>query len=222
MTLRRPPGRVARSPTDEVFSLPTMRRTATLVLLASLAGLALSTAQATESATRIDGVNFEPRLQLAGQTLQLNGIGLRSVAWLKGYAAGLYLGHRALSADRVLAMPGAKRLSMRMLLDVPVAEFVKAFHKGIERNTLAVQQPPLLERMALFDQLIQPLGTLRKGDSVDLDFVPERGLVVSHNARVIGAPIAGDDFYAALLGIFIGPKPVDDKLKAGLLGGATS
>ena len=196
--------------------LPTRRA----ALLSLLAVLASSSAQANEPATQIEGVSFDSRLQLAGQSLQLNGVGLRAVAWLKGYAAGLYLGERASSAEQVLAMAGPKRLQMRMMLDVPVAEFVKALHKGIDRNSPVSQHAQLADRMLQFDHLIQPLGKLRKGDSVNLDFVPGRGLVFSHNGRVIGAPIEGDDFYDALLGIFIGAKPVDDKLKAGLLGGS--
>jgi len=79
-------------------------------------------------------------------------------------------------------------------------------------------QPGLIDRMSQFDGQIQPLGKVRKGDTVNLDFTPGQGLLVSVNGRALGPAIAGDDFYDALLGIFIGPKPVDDRLKAGLLG----
>jgi hypothetical protein len=34
-----------------------------------------------------------------------------------------------------------------------------------------------------------------------------------------GAPIAGEDFYQALLRIWLGPQPVQDDLKKALLGG---
>jgi hypothetical protein len=43
-------------------------------------------------------------------------------------------------------------------------------------------------------------------------------MVFSHNGRQVGAAIPGADFYSALLLVFIGQKPVDDKLKQGLLG----
>ena len=166
----------------------------------------------------IAGVRFDAQAQLAGQALQLNGTGLRAVAWLKGYAAGLYLGQLAASTEAVLAQAGAKRLQMRMLVEVPTAEFVKAFHKGVERNTPVAQQAGLAERMARFDALIQPLGKVRKGDLVNLDSVPGQGMQLSLNGKSLGAAIPGDDFYDALLRIFLGDKPVDDKLKAGLLG----
>jgi len=166
----------------------------------------------------IAGVRFDAQAQLAGQALQLNGTGLRAVAWLKGYAAGLYLAQPAASTDAVLAQGGAKRLQMRMLVEVPTAEFVKAFHKGVERNTPVAQHAGLAERMARFDALIQPLGKVRKGDLVNLDSVPGQGMQLSLNGKPLGAAIPGDDFYAALLRIFLGDKPVDDSLKAGLLG----
>lgn len=166
----------------------------------------------------IAGVRFEPRVQLAGQALQLNGTGLRAVAWFKGYALALYLAQPASTADAAMAQPGAKRLQMRLLVDVPTAEFVKAFHKGIARNTPSTQHSGLAERMARFDGLVRPLGKVRKGDLVNLDLVPGQGLQFSLNGRQIGAAIPGDDFYAALLGIFLGEHPVDDALKAGLLG----
>ena len=166
----------------------------------------------------IAGVRFDAQANLAGQALQLNGTGLRAVAWLKGYAAGLYLGQPATSTEAVLAQSGAKRLQMRMLVEVPTAEFVKAFHKGVERNTPVAQQAGLAERMARFDALIQPLGKVRKGDLVNLDSLPGQGMQLMLNGKALGAAIPGDDFYAALLRIFLGDKPVDDTLKAGLLG----
>lgn len=191
---------------------------------AGLLGLALLVgAQAALAAPQnpIAGVRFDAQAQLAGQALQLNGTGLRAVAWLKGYAAGLYLAQPAASTDAVLAQAGAKRLQMRMLVEVPTAEFVKAFHKGVERNTPAAQQAGLAERMARFDALIQPLGKVRKGDLVNLDLLPGQGMQLSLNGKPLGAAIPGDDFYAALLRIFLGDKPVDDSLKAGLLGRRT-
>ena len=197
-----------------------------LILVAASAMASLSSlgpmALAAEPTVRVDNINLDSRVQLGGQSLRLNGAGtfapLKAFAWVKGYVAALYLADRAGSHDQVLATTGAKRLQMRMLLDVPVAEFVKAFHKGVGRNTPPEQQAGLVERMERFDQMIRPLGKVLKGDAINIDYLPGRGMLLSHNGRELGAAIAGDDFYDALLGVFIGPKPVDDTLKAALLG----
>ncbi len=173
---------------------------------------------AAQAQVTMEGQRFEAQAQLGGQALQLNGVGIRSVAWLKGYLAALYLPHKARDADQVLAMRGPKRLQMRMLQEVSTQEFVKAFDKGVKRNTPEAELPALAERMQQFDGIVSALGKVRKGDVVDLDFVPGQGLLFSYNGRRRGQPVAGDDFYAALLRIFIGDKPTQAELKAGLLG----
>ncbi|MEN9628469.1 MAG: hypothetical protein RJA10_1696 [Pseudomonadota bacterium] len=170
----------------------------------------------------VEGQTFDARARVANQDLVLNGVGLRAVAWLKGYAAGLYLPRKATSADAVLGMPGAKRLQLRMLQEVSTQEFVKAFDRGVKRNTPEADLPALQARMAQFDALITAVGQVRKGDVVDLDFMPGQGLVFVHNGKRVGDLVKGDDFYVALLRIFIGPKPTDPELKAGLLGGPVS
>ena len=175
-------------------------------------------AHPTNPTNPIGGVRFEPQVQLAGQPLLLNGTGLRAVLFLKGYAAGLYLAQRAGDADAVVALPGAKRLQLRLLLDVPAADFVKAFHLGLERNNPAELQARLADRAARFDALLKPLGELKKGDLVNLDFLPGTGLQFWHNGRQLGEPIAGEDFYGALLRVFVGEHVSDERLRSGLLG----
>lgn len=169
-------------------------------------------------AADIEGQHFDDRLRLADTELVLNGTGLRAVAWLKGYAAGLYVAQKAATPAAVLAQKGPKRVQMRLMVDVSSAEFVKAFDKGIQRNHDATEQAALRERGARFDQLVASLGQLKKGDVVDLDYLPARGLVLSLNGKPRGDAIPGEDFYAGLLKIFIGRVPVDARLKAGLLG----
>ncbi len=187
------------------------------LLLALCCTLAAAAAPA-RAQLKVEGHTFEARTRVAGEEIVLNGAGVRAVAWLKGFTAGLYLPARAASAEGVVAMAGPKRLQMRMLQEVPAAEFAKAVDKGFGRNTPPAQQPALDARRAAFDRQILALGTVKKGDAVDLDFVPGTGLVMALNGRLHGAPVAGEDFYGALLRIFIGERPVDPKLKAGLLG----
>lgn len=171
-------------------------------------------------AAEIEGQHFDDRIRLAESELLLNGTGLRAVAWLKGYAAGLYLGQKAGTTEAVLAQKGPKRLRMKMMVDVDAKEFVKAFNKGMKRNLTAAERAPLADRIERFDRTVGALPKLMKGDVVDLDFVPARGLVLSVNGKPRGEPFAGEEFYAGVLKIFLGRDPVDDKLKAGLLGQA--
>ncbi len=187
-------------------------------VLAMLAVLLAGPAQAAEPANPIGGVRFEPKLQLGGQALVLNGTGLRARLIFKAYAAALYLPQPARTADTVVAQVGPKRLQIRMLFEVPAQEFVKAFHLGLERNLPAEQLAGLAERAARFDAMLRPLGELKNGDTVNLDFLPGQGLLFAVNGRLLGAPIPGEDFYGALLRVFVGEMVSDDRLRAGLLG----
>ena len=195
-----------------------LRPTCLLTLLLAAALSCGGPALAAEPANPIGGVRFEPQAQVAGQALQLNGTGLRALRIFKAYAAALYLPQRASSADAVVSQAGAKRLQIRMLWGVPVAEFIKAFDVGVKRNHPPEVQAQLAERVARFDALLTPLGKIASGDTVNLDFQPGQGLVFSHNGRSMGAAIPGEDFYAALLRVFIGEQVSDDQLRAGLLG----
>lgn len=166
----------------------------------------------------IEGQQFDDRIRLADTELVLNGVGLRAVAWFKGYAAGLYLGQKASTAEAALAAQGPKRVRMKMMVEVESKEFVKAFDKGMRRNLKAAERAALSDRIERFDRTVAELVVLKKGDVVDLDWLPARGMVLSVNGKPRGEPFAGEQFYTAILKIYIGPDPVDDRLKAGLLG----
>ena len=177
---------------------------------------ALSWAQV--DAVVVEGKTFARRVRVAGAELQLNGTGVRAVAWFKGYAAALYLRSTGATAAQVVALPGPKRLQLVMLHKVPAEEFVKAFRKGLQRNTPEAELPRLGERMVQFEALVAAIGMVQQGDVVNLDFEPGRGTVFSLNGTLRGEAIAGEDFYAALLRSFLGDRPYDRELRAGLLG----
>jgi chalcone isomerase-like protein len=182
-----------------------------------LAALLLLLATATPAAT-IEGQRFDDRIRLADADLTLNGVGLRAVAWLKGYAAGLYLPQKASTAAAAIAQKGPKRVQLKMMVDVGSEEFQKAWDKGMTRNHSPAEYEPMKERIAKFSAAIAAIGKLKKGDVIDLDFLPGKGLQMSLNGRPRGEIVPGEDLYAGLLKIFVGNVPVDARLKAGLLG----
>ena len=57
------------------------------------------------------------------------------------------------------------------------------------------------------------------GDVINFDYAPDSGTRITVNGQPRGNAIPGQDFYAAVIRIWIGDKPVDDGLKKGLLGG---
>ncbi len=161
---------------------------------------------------------FAATATVAGAALRLNGTGERGVAWFKAYAAGLYLPQAARSAEQALAMAGSKRLQLRLLSDLPTAEFVKALKKGLARNSSAEQQQKMATQQQRFETQVLATAEVKKGDVIDLDFDPTRGLQFNINGKARGELIAGPELFAALLRSFVGDVPYEDKLKAGLLG----
>lgn len=203
-------------------STPSSSRQAMLArrLAVSLcATLALGLLLPSVSAMEIEGVRFDDLARLGGRQLSLNGTGLRQVFVIKGYAAGLYLPERARNATVVLGSPGPKRLQIRPLREVESAQFVKALNEGLRENHSETQMQLLSYRVAQLERTMSQLGTAQRGDIINFDFTPNGGTAVTLNGIPRGQAIPGEDFYQAVLRIFLGEHPVDRNLKRGLLGG---
>ncbi len=121
----------------------------------------------------------------------------------------------------MFAETGAKRVQVRLLMDGPSDEFAKAFTGGVAKRTPSDQVAAMKARIEAFDRTLRSVGNVRKGDVVDLDYAPGVGLTLSLNGKRVGAPVPGADLYAALLGIFVGDRPVDARMKADMLGAAS-
>ena len=173
-------------------------------------------------AAEVGGVKLDDRLRLApgGPELVLNGAGIRTRMIFKVYVAGLYLTEKRAEAGGVMSLPGPKRVAMTMLRELSAQQLSEALAEGIRNNSTAAEQETLKSRIDELLAIMNALGEAKKGDAITLDFLPESGTRVVVNGQPRGKPIAGDDFYRALLRIWLGDKPVDDDLKKGMLGQA--
>ncbi len=173
---------------------------------------------AAPSAATLQGQRFDDSARIAAQELALNGLGLRSMLFIKVYVAALYLHERAATFDVIANMPGPKRLQLRMLRKADADDFIEALVEGIEENTSKAELAQLSARMRQLTHTINAIGSVVAGDSLNFDFVPGVGTSVTVNGMNKGTVIEGADFYNAVLKIFVGENPVDERLKAGLLG----
>ena len=94
----------------------------------------------------------------------------------------------------------------------------KALAEGIRANHSEAEVKVLEPRIKELTAIIAEVGQAKKGMAFALDWQPQAGTVMLVNGAARGKPIAGDDFYRALLKIWIGDKPVQDDLKKALLG----
>lgn len=183
-------------------------------ILAASAVLALNSALAAEVA----GVRVDDRVRVGNADLILNGAGLRKKAFFKVYVAGLYLAERRADGDAVLGSPGAKRVSIRLMRDLSAQQFVDALHEGLAANHGETEMAALKDRMKQFSDTLLALGEAKEGMTITIDWLPESGTRLSVAGQPKGKDIAGEDFYKALLRVWVGAKPVQDDLKAALLG----
>jgi hypothetical protein len=189
--------------------------------LIALAAFAFLPSARAAGAVTMEHQTFPAQADVAGRPLQLNGVGLRAAFVYKVYLAGLYLPAKAATGADAMAQPGPKRVQVRMLMDGPSEEFAKAFTGGITKRTPADQVAAMRERIDAFDRTLRSVGKVHKGDVVDLDWLPSAGLAMRVNGKPVGEPVPGADLYAAMLNIFVGERPVDAKMKAGMLGAAS-
>ena len=167
-------------------------------------------------AAEVAGVKIADQTRVANADLSLTGAGVRKRAIFQVYAIGLYVADR--KADPV-AQPGAKRVAIHMLRDVDAKTFTEALADGIRNNHGAAEASALEPRVAQLGAILAGVGEAKKGMAITLDWVPGSGTQVTIDAKPSGKPIEGEDFYRALLRIWLGEKPVQDDLKKALLGG---
>lgn len=199
------------------WRLRATRHLACAALLALVTGTSLGTTPA--AAASLEGQVFDDTAVLADRTLRLNGLGLRGVAWIKAFVAGLYLPAPTRDAAQVLSMPGPKRLRLKIMLEAPSSELSKSLTSRIARHEPEGVKAQIGSRLERLASQIDGLGELKVGDTVDLDFQPDLGTVLRFNDRAVGQPVAGDDLYRAVLKIFVGEHPADKRMKEGLLRG---
>lgn len=189
--------------------------TAKTLLICVLFGVMLAVQSV--AAREIAGVAVPESVSLENKVLVLNGAGIRKKLFMKIYVCALYLSAKRTTASEVLADPEAKRIVMSFLYkEVGVERQVEGWKKGFRDNNSAEELKGLQDRINLFNSLFT---TVRKGDVIRFDYVPEEGTQVWFNDTLNGT-VPGEDFFAALLKIWLGPKPAQADLKDAMLGNA--
>jgi hypothetical protein len=171
-----------------------------------------------QQAVEVEGQKFEPTVALGGQTLSLNGVGLRKRAIFKVYVAGLYAGQKTSNAAAIVNDKGARRVSLRMVRDVEAQSFIDSFNEGLKNNTPEAQLAALKPQVDALVGTLKSIGEAKKGDAINFDYTPDGGTRITVNGQPKGNPIPGADFFGAVLRIWLGDKPADEALKKGMLG----
>ncbi len=183
-----------------------------------IAILLLALALPAFAALEVAGVKFDDTTKVGAGDTVLNGAGIRKRAFFKGYAIGLYLPQKAASAADAINAKGAKRIAIVTLRDLTAEEFADALIGALKNNHDEAALKALQPKIDQFRSTMLTIGNAPEKSVVHLDWLPESGTRLSFNGAAKGSDIPGEDFYRALLKIWLGDKPAQDDLKEQLLG----
>lgn len=186
------------------------RSACALAIWGTLCGAAL--------AIEAGGVRFDDQISVGGQSLVANGAGVRSRFIIDVYAMALYLPAKASNADAVLGQSGPARIALQLMRDLSAETFINALRDGLKENLSQAELAAISPQMEQFAKILAEAKEVAKGTRVTIDYLPASGTRVSIGGQQKGSDIAGEAFYKGLLKIWLGAKPVQDNLKAKLLG----
>lgn len=196
----------------------------TKLRLASLAvaAMAFLTMPAFADTVTVSGIKLDDTVQIGTQSLKLNGAGVRYKVIFKVYVAALYLPEEKSTTAEVLALPGAKRVTLVMLRELSNDDLGHRFMDGLRNNLDIEERSKLIKPMITFGKMFSLVPVLKKGDILTFDWVPGTGIVCQFNGQKIGETINDPVFYSAVLRIWLGKDPADESLKQKMLNAKNS
>ena len=180
-------------------------------MIALIPALALLLAPAASAAT-FNGVTLPDSVTVGGQSLVLNGMGLREKYFLDIYVGGLYLPAKSSDAAAIIALDAPKRVTMHFIYsDVPKDKITETLYEGLAKYPQYGSLKPQMDTVASW------MEDAHAGDEMVYEYVPGQGTTVFVKGKKKGI-IPGREFMTLVFNIYLGPNPANEALKAGLLG----
>lgn len=179
--------------------------------------LSLMTFCQTAHALEVEGIQIPETVRSGdGETeLLLNGAGLREKFYVDVYVAALYLQARTPDATAILSDDGPASVSMNIIYsEISKKKITDGWIDGLDDNTTSSERKAIQPRLEAFNKLFT---AMQKGDVLRIDYTPARGTEVRLNGEWRGS-VEGNDFFRALLKVWLGSDPVSKSLKQAMLG----
>ena len=174
----------------------------------------LFTAQA--GAATMDGMTLPDTYPVDGQTLRLNGIGVRTLTIfsVKIYVAGLYLATPSHDAQQILKSSSPRVIMLKFMHAGSKADIEKEYREGEKTNCGNGGCNPADE--GDFERMVAAAPAVAVGDTSTFIFTAT-GFRVLANNRNIGS-YSNTDLGERVLAGFIGDHPPSAELRSALLG----
>ncbi len=174
--------------------------------------LFIGTAQAQ---TKVGGITLPNSQTFEGETLILNGAGVREKYFMDMYAGGLYLKSKSSNASSIVSANDPMALKIHIVSKLISSDkMIDAVDEGF-KNTTKGRNVNLSSEIKKFKNFFSE--EISKNDVFDIVYLPSKGVAVYKNGAQKGI-IKGQDFKEALFGIWLSDNPADKKLKQGMLG----
>jgi hypothetical protein len=162
--------------------------------------------------------DLKEEIKLGNAPLYLNGAGFREWKGRPAYLVALYLPEFTNRYDTAKALLGPRRTELIVCEDLLTEEFIASLKDSIVQNVNETAQHFIANELGELTQVMRDLHELKSGDTIHFDWIPGKGTFITYNGEVIASPIRGKALNDAVLSIWIGEKPLDEALKASLLG----
>jgi hypothetical protein len=169
------------------------------------------------NALEVAGVKLADSVHLGSRDLVLNGAGVRTKFFFKIYVAALYLGEKAHVAEAALNQSGEKRIALHVLRELSDEQMLHGFNEVMVANHTPAEMQSLQPQLKELTAIFHAVKTIKEGDVVTLDYLPDSGTQINVNG-VLKGNIAGAVFNRALFKIWLGDKPAQADLKQKMLG----
>lgn len=176
----------------------------------------------------VAGARFDAQAMVGDSKVILNGYGLRRILFVNAYAIGLYLQTKQKTNEEIFAAPGAKRLRLVLLRKLTADQLADVIDSGVSKNIGAKEYQALVPRLKDLRSTILGMGAATSGVAIHLDWLPGKakdpgkgGTRLSLDGETIGKDIPGEDFFHAILKVWLGDNINDSKLRDALQGHST-
>ncbi len=182
-----------------------------------LAILAIFTTFASSlKAEHVKGI-LVPEIVASGKSkLHLNGTAIRAKWGFNVYVVALYMTKVNRGADAIMLDRNPKRIHITMLHGVSEKRFVSTIEKNIAVNFSEEEKVKYSKGLTNFMACFHGGTSLKKYSTINIDYLPGKGMQVAVDGNKFEI-IPGDDFYHAIMRLWIG-QPPQLSLKTGLVG----
>ena len=162
------------------------------------------------------GVYYEDKITVNDTQLDLHGIGLLKWKYLINvYLVGLYKPFDVPVEMVLQEVP--KRLEYYFFVDMKASDFQDTGFQLMAQNVGEEKAASLLPQLEIFNSFYRDV---KAGQRYVFTYVPDQGIEMALDGEVLGK-VAGDEFAAAYMSIWLGPKPVSRGLQEGLFDPST-